>query len=61
MDVQKINSPGITVALQNEFSKCQEQVSLTQGKTEENWAKLKNEADAAVKLTSDIFKRHYQD
>ena len=58
MNVQEINN---SVALQNEFCKCLEQVAFIKWKTEENWAKLKHEVDTAAKQTIDVLKRHHQD
>ena len=59
--VQKISNPGITVALQNELSKCLKQVAFTKAETEESWAKLEIEVDTAATETIDFLKRHHQD
>ncbi|KAL8568553.1 hypothetical protein ACOMHN_054703 [Nucella lapillus] len=61
LDVQKVNNPDVTAALQNELSKRLEQIDFTKGQTEENWAKLRNDIDTASKETIDILKRHHQD
>ena len=39
LETRKINHPDITVALQNDLSKRQEQVAFTKGKTDNFWAK----------------------
>ena len=59
--VRNITDPSITVPLQNELSRCLEQISFTKGETEENWAKLRNEVGTAAKKTIEVLKRHHQD
>ncbi|CAI9723019.1 Hypothetical predicted protein [Octopus vulgaris] len=43
----------------DELLKRLEQVAFISGESEENWAKLRNEADTAYKVTIDSLKRHH--